>query len=129
MPNINDCFVTILKEAHLKWGSHRHTNSRGIIYGEGYLQIPASIARSLNITNSNSSNNNIYSCSSMDKFLDNVQLKSTGCSRAGDKFAKQFHGKGNLRLLGGWFDYINAQIGDKVEIKFISSSKIFLTKL
>lgn len=39
MPNTGDQFVTTLKTAHLKWGSHRYTNSRDIIYGEGYLQI------------------------------------------------------------------------------------------
>ena len=40
MPNTGDTFTTILKQAHLEWGSHRHTNSRGVVFGEGYLQIP-----------------------------------------------------------------------------------------
>ena len=52
MPNTNDSFITTLKKAHLEWGTHRHTNTRGIVYGEGYLQIPISEARRLDIYNS-----------------------------------------------------------------------------
>lgn len=129
MPNTGDTFITTLKQAHLEWGVHRHTTSRGIVFGEGYLQIPASIARNLNITNSNSPNNNVYLCSSNDGFLNNVNLKATGCSHAGSIYAKQFHGSGNLQLLGSWFHHINAQIGDQVRIDFISPSEILLTKI
>jgi len=129
MPNTGDSFTTTLKQAHLEWGSHRHTNSRGIIYGEGYLQIPAQIARNLNITNSNSTNNNVYLCSSNDNFLTNVNLKATSCSHAGSIYAKQFHGSGNLKLLGDWFHHINAQIGDQIRIDFISPNQILLIKI
>lgn len=129
MPNTGDTFTTTLKQAHLEWGNHRHTSSRGIVYGEGYLQIPAVIARNLNITNSNSQNNNIYKCSSSDGFLSNVQLKSTGCSRAGSIHAKQFHGLKHLKLLGSWYTHINAQIGDQIRIDFISPTEILITKI
>lgn len=129
MPNTGDSFITTLKQAHLQWGSHRHSNSRGIVYGEGYLQIPASIARNLNITNSNSKNNNIYNCTTSDGYLNNVSIKATGCSSAGNIYAKQFHGSGNLQLLGGWFNHINAKIGDKIKIDFISPIDIMLTKI
>lgn len=129
MPNAGDFFITTLKQAHLQWGSHRHTNSRGIVFGEGYLQIPASIARGLNITNSNSANNNVYLCSSADGFLNNVNLKATGCGYAGSIHAKQFHGSGNLQLLGDWFAHINAQIGEQIRIDFISPTEILLTKI
>ncbi|MCI0922338.1 hypothetical protein [Sphingobacterium rhinopitheci] len=129
MPNTGDSFITILKQAHLQWGSHRHTNSRGILFGEGYLQIPASIARRQNITNSNSTNTNVYLCSSTDGFLNNVNLKATGCSHAGSIHAKQFHGSGNLQLLGHWFNHINAQIGDQIRIDFITPTEILLTKI
>lgn len=129
MPNTGDSFITTLKKAHLEWGNHRHTLTRGIVYGEGYLQIPASIARRLNITNSNSQNNNLYTCSSSDGFLSNVQLKSTGCSHAGGIHAKQFHGSGNLKLLGGWFNHINAQIDDKIRIDFVNPTQILITKI
>jgi hypothetical protein len=129
MPNTGDSFVTTLKKPHLEWGSHRHTLSRGIVYGEGYLQIPASVARNLKITNSNSRNsNNIYTVNTSDGFLSNVQFKSTGSSKGGDIYAKQFHGLGNLKLLGNWFAHINAQVGDKVQIDFKSPTEILLTK-
>jgi len=129
MPNTGDTFTTILKQAHLEWGSHRHTNSRGVVFGEGYLQIPTVIARSLNITNSNSPNNNMYICNSSDGFLQNVRIKATGCSNAGNIFAKQFHGSGNLQLLGDWFNHINAQINDQIQIDFINQTEILLTKI
>lgn len=129
MPNTGDSFITTLKKAHLEWGSHRHTNTRNIVYGEGYLQIPASIARALDITNSNSTNNNIYICNSIDGFLSDVLLKSTGCSQAGNIYAKQFHGSGRLTLLGDWFRHIGAQVGDQIRIDFISPTEIQLTNI
>lgn len=121
MPNTNDSFITTLKKPHLEWGTHRYTNSRGAIYGEGYLQIPISEARRIGIHNGNLiGGNTIYNCNSTDGFLNNVTIKASGCSRAGDTFAKQFHGRGNLRLLGDWFNHVSAKIGDQVEIKWIS---------
>jgi hypothetical protein len=129
MPDTGNSFITTLKQAHLEWGNHRHKLSRGIVYGEGYLQIPAYIARNLNITNSNSPNNNVYTCNSSDGFLSDVELKSTGCSHAGSIYAKQFHGLGNLKLLGDWFNHIGAQIGDQIQIDFISPTEILLTKI
>ena len=130
MPNTNDILITTLKKAHLEWGSHRHTNTRGIIYGEGYLQIPISQARLLNIYNNNQAGGNTtYNCSSTDGYLKNVTLKASGCIRAGDVFAKQFHGRGNLKLLGDWFNHINAIIGDRIEIKWSSPTNIILRKI
>ena len=70
MPNANDILTTTLKKAHLEWGSHRHTMTRGIIYGEGYLQISSSEARRLNIYNSNQvGGNNVYNCNSVGRVL------------------------------------------------------------
>jgi hypothetical protein len=130
MAKSGDRFITTLKRAHLEWGSFRHTNSRGIIYGEGYLQIPAKEARRLNITNSNLvGGNNVYICSSKDGFLNNITLKSTGCNKAGDIYAKQFNGNGNLKLIGNWFSHINAKVGDQIEILWITSNKIQIRKL
>ena len=50
MPNTGDSFITTLLQAHLEWGEHRHNNSRGIVIGEGYLQIPAEFAYQFDIT-------------------------------------------------------------------------------
>lgn len=129
MPKIGDKFITVLKQAHLQWGSHRYTNSRGIVYGEGYLQIPAYIARKFFITNSNRGSGAIYKCNSTDGYLNDVTILATRCSKKGNIFAKQFQGKGDLKLLGDWFHHIGAVEGDQIEILFISPNKIFLTKL
>jgi hypothetical protein len=83
MPKTGDKFITILKTSHLKWGSHRYTNSREIIYGEGYLHIPAYIAKNLFITNSNHGQSN-YIASSSDGYLKNVTLLAGGSSKKGN---------------------------------------------
>ena len=46
-----------------------------------------------------------------------------------EEFAKQFHGSGNLQLLGDWFNHINAQIDDQIRVDFVSSTEILLTKI
>lgn len=130
MPNTGDTFITKLKRAHLFWGSHRHTNSRSIIYGEAYLHISISQAKRLNIYNERQPNaNTIYNCNTNDGFLTNKELKASGKRSENDIYAKQFHGNGDLKLLGTWFNHINAQIGDQIEIRFISPTEILLTRL
>lgn len=132
MPNTNigDNFITTLKKAHLEWGTYRHTSSRGLIYGEGYLQIPAKIARQLQIYNSNQVGViTEYNCNSIDGFLQNVILKASGCSRVGNVFAKQFHGSGDLKVLGDWFHHINASIGDRIKILWVTPTDITIERL
>ncbi|WCN39178.1 hypothetical protein [Aneurinibacillus uraniidurans] len=130
MPTAGDTFITTLKRAHLEWGAHRYTSSRGTVYGEGYLQIPRREARHIGIYNSNHPYARYtFNCSSVDGFLQNVTLKASGCSRAGDAYAKQFQGSGNLKLLGDWFNYVGAQIGDKVRISWISPTDIEIEKI
>ncbi|MGY3190386.1 hypothetical protein [Lysinibacillus sp. TE18511] len=125
MPASGNTYITTLKRAHLEWGSHRHTNSRGTVYGEGYLHIPRPIARQFGIYNSNQQSANIvYNCNSIDGFLINETLKASGSSAAGDVYAKQFQGNGNLQLLGDWFYHLNAQVGDRVEITWTSPTDI-----
>jgi len=131
MPNKNDKLVTELKKAHLEWGTHRVPGgSRPIIYGEGYLQIPKKEATRLNIYNSNQANANTeYTCSTSDGFLSSVVLKAEGSTTAGDIYAKQLAGSGNLKILGSWYSNINAQVGDKIEILWTSPTSILLTKI
>lgn len=129
MPATGQTFVTTLKKAHLEWGSHRHTSTRGIRYGEGYLQIPADEAYRCEITNDKEpARSQVYNFSTSDGFITNGQLKASG-NQAQEEYAKQFHGSGNLELLGDWFNHIDAQIDDQIEIKFISPADILLTKL
>ncbi|MFD2289223.1 hypothetical protein GJU39_21965 [Pedobacter petrophilus] len=129
MPNAGDFFITTLKPAHFKWGTLRHTNTRKLISGEGYLHIPAHIARTLNITNVNSIGNRYYSGSSSDNFLQNCPLKTAGGKDKISKYAKNLEGNGDLKILGRWFNHINAQPGDRIEVRFTSSTEILLTKL
>lgn len=130
MPNTGDTFTTVLKKAHLEWGTYRHTSTRGLVYGEAYLQIPADVARNLLIYNNNQTGANTdYFCVSRDDFLENVRLKASGCSTAGDVYAKQFHGSGNLKVLGDWFHYIDASIGDRIKITWTSPIDIEVEKL
>ena len=49
-------FTVTVQRAHLEWGTHRYTNSRGIVYGEGYIMIPANCARMYNLLNRNGTN-------------------------------------------------------------------------
>jgi len=130
MPLAGDTFITTLQKAHLEWGSHRHTNSRGTVYGEGYLQIPKPIARQFGIYNSNQPVANIiYNCNSVDGFLRDETLKASGSSTAGDIYAKQFQGNGNLQLIGDWFNHMNAQIGDRVRITWTSPTDIEIERI
>lgn len=129
IPNTGDTFITTLKQAHLEWGSHRHSNSRGIVYGEGYLQIPSDDAYRLNITNDkNPSQSQEYTFSTSDGFINDGVLKASG-NQNKEEFAKQFHGSGNLQLLGDWYNHINAKVEDQIQIDFITSTEILLTKI
>ena len=40
MAHEGDYYTVVLKEAHLNWGEHRHTGTREIVEGEGYVPIP-----------------------------------------------------------------------------------------
>lgn len=128
MPTVGDQFTISLKQAHLEWGTHRHTNTRGNVYGEGYIHIPSKYARNYNITNSNHPTaNNLYSCSSTDGGLNQVQLKACGCVKRKGINAKQFQGNGNLQVIGQWYAQVNAKIGDEIQVVFTSPTSLTLT--
>ena len=122
-----DSFRITLSFTHLGWGSYRFTNSRGIEYGEGYIPIPASCARSYNLFNSNNCNTglgyNEFRCTSTDGFFSGI-VKTSGCSNAGNIYAKNLHGSGNLKALGCWFAHMNATVGDEVIVTWTSSTDL-----
>ena len=125
--------VTI-KEAHLRWGTLRYTNSRGLVYGEGYIKIPRQYAKNFNIYNHNYSNAdilgiNIFNCSSRDGFFNNVKIKAAGSSTAGDIYAKQFQGNGSLQVIGDWYRHVNAQVGDIVQVTWTSNTDLIIEKI
>lgn len=130
MPEQHDEFIVTLGKTHLGWGTHRYTQTREVIYNEGYLPIPKKIAVALEIYMSNKKDANIiYTFSTNDGFYINEELKASGCSTKGDIYAKNLAGNGNLKLLGKWFTHIQAQVGDKIKISFTSPTTIILSKV
>ncbi len=129
MAKAGDSYTIKLKKTHLEWGTHRYTNSRDRIYGEGYIPIPAWAARSYSLLNANGTNyndiygQNLFKCSSADGLFSGV-LKSQGASEAGSPYAKQFSGNGNLQALGYWFSQVGAQIGDQIRVTWLTFDEI-----
>ena len=90
MPNTGDSFITTLLQAHLEWGEHRHTNSRGVIIGEGYLQIPSEFAYQFNITNNSCATRSAeYDFSTEDNFFTNEKSLASGNQHRAE-FANSF---------------------------------------
>jgi len=127
-------YVISLKKAHLEWGTHRYTGSRGDVYGEGYIPIPAEYAQSLKLYNSNKTagrdviGENIFHCVSVDGLF-NGEVKAQGCSCEGDPYAKQFSGNNDLKAIGSWYASINAQVGDKIRVTVTGYDTIEIEKL
>lgn len=134
MAQTGDQFHVTLTRSQLGWGEERYTSSRPIREGEGYLAIHKEYAVAFDLFNSNGTNGcdilgqNIFNCISNDGFL-NCELKSQGCEKAGEPYAKQFAGNDNLRTLGDWYEHIGATVGDEVEVYFLSPTDIRLTLL
>ena len=122
-----------LKRAHLEWGSHRYTNSRGIIYGEGYIPIPADVAYDNNIYNQNGTDGediigqNLFYCSSADGLYQGV-LRAQG-NQDNPRYAKQFSGDKELKAIGHWCSQIDAAIGDRIRVTWVNPTKIIIEKL
>lgn len=132
MPKKGDHFIVELGPSHVDWGRYRRTDTRELIDGEGYIPIPSHEARRLGIYNSNHSDTglgfNLFNCTSADNLFVGV-LKATGCSEAGNIYAKQFHGNGDLKALGRWFRLCSANVGDRVEIRWISPIDVIIELL
>lgn len=134
MAKAGDKFIVELRKTHLGWGTHRYTNSRDIIPGEGYIPIPSQYAKLYQLYNSNKTNGmdilgeNIFNFVTDDDFL-RGQLKSQGCKDSGAIFAKQFSVNDDLKALGTWYAHVNMQVGDKVEVLFTSPTDIIIRKI
>ena len=130
MANTGDSYVVQLKPSHLGWGNYRYTNTRDIIYGEGYIPIPKGCARGYSIYNSNYVHTglgyNTFTASSCDRYLQNVVLLAQGCSTAGDIYAKQFSVLGNLQIIGDWYSNQNATTNNYVRVTWQSNTSILL---
>lgn len=134
MANTGDSYIITLSKSHLEWGTHRYTSSRGKVYGEGYIPIPARIARNFDLLNNNGTNKqavlgkNIFNCASSDGLF-HTTLRSQGCSKHGNIHAKQFSGNKNLKAIGSWYSQLNAQVGDQVRVTFTSPTDIVIERI
>lgn len=133
MAQAGDSYVVELKQAHLEWGEHRYTNSRGIVYGEGYIPIRAEDAYRFNIQNQNGTGYrdimgvNLFNCESSDGLFRGV-LRAQG-NQSNARFAKQFAGDNNLKAIGLWYSQIDAQVGDRVKVTWLSPTDIKIERL
>lgn len=114
----DESYSVVLKQTHLNWGTYRHTATRSEIPGEAYVPIPKQYAVSFGIQLGN-----LYRAVFADGFT-SFTVRAAGNSKAGDVFAKQFQGDGDLKAFGRWFDAVNAEIGDEVSVRFIDSETI-----
>ena len=130
MPKENDYYIIKLKESHLKdWGTHRYTNTRERIDSESYIPIPKAKAEKYNILNNNQSKKNtIYTAKFKDTDVE-IEVLASGSSKAGDKYAKQFHGKGNLKALTPGYEALGVQVGDEIKITFIDEKTFEVEKI
>jgi len=127
MPKPGDSFIVQLKKAHLEWGSHRHTYTRpGLIYGEGYIQIPAKFAYSYGIFNSNNTcgANIRYNCISFDKYYSGTLLAQG--NQDNPIYAKQFSEFDDLKAIGYWYYQVGAVIGDFVKVAFTTPTDVVI---
>ena len=129
MATAGDSYEVELKEAHLNWGTYRHTKTRDLRPGEGYIPIPAHIARQLNIYNIRNQGlgHNLFNVSSSDQFIQNELLKAQGGTDRTSIYAKQFSIEKNLSRIGEWYAYTNANIGDRVRVEWLSETDILIT--
>lgn len=131
MAQVGDSYIVEIKKPHLEWGSYRHTESRDIIYGEGYIQIPAQVSYSFKLFNSNNPNTglgyNLFNCTSLDGKFQGI-LKSAGSQGPEEKrvFAKQFQGNGDLQAIGSWYQACGAEVGDEVKVTWTSPTDIVI---
>ena len=131
MANAGDYYEIELKPSHIEWGEYRHTNTRDIRDNEGYIPIPRNKAIEYRILNSNGTNNvdvmgkNLFQCRSLDGNYKGV-LKAQGSSTAGDIYAKQFSGAGDLQAVGNWYKAVNAKVGDIVRVEWISPTAVVI---
>ena len=134
MARAGDSFIVKLSQSHVAWGTYRFTNSREPISGEGYIPIPLRDARRLDLLNSNGTNDadvwgeNLFECESVDGYFHGI-LRAQGSRSAGDIYAKQFAGDGDLKALGRWYAQVGARTRDRIRVYWISKVKIEIEKL
>lgn len=121
MPTAGDRYRVKIKDAHLNWGTHRHTKTRKQRGNESYIKIPSTDAYRIGITAGST-----FNCVSVEGTL-NTTLLASG-KQHDPLFAKQFESQGDLTILGNWLHNVcRASIGDKLDVHWITSTDIELT--
>lgn len=116
----------------MNWGEHRHTGTREIIEGEGYIPIPLEQAQRLNIVNSNATGGqdvlgeNVFRYRTSDGYVQGF-LKAQGNSVAGSRWAKQFSQQGDLKAIGSWYEHIGAHVGTEITVSWVAPDEIELS--
>ncbi len=130
MPNAGDTFTVEIKEPHIGWGTERHTNTRPIRQGEGYIKIPRSEAIRLSIFNCNRQNaNTLYDVVCLNGDQINGRLLAQGSEDSNDVYAKQFSVQGDLKQVGQWYASVHAVPGGHVRITFTSETSLTIEYL
>jgi len=109
--------------AHLDWGRHRYTHTRERIEGEGYVPIPKPCAERYGIHKGD-----LFTAVFADGFP-SFLARAAGNSTAGDIWAKQFQGDGDLKAFGRWYKRCGAEVGDTVNVTFIGPNVIQFEKI
>ncbi len=129
MQKKNDSYIIELKESHLKnWGIYRYTNTREKINSESYIAIPISKAKEYNILNSNQSEENTIYTAKFKNTDISIEVLTSGSTKVGDKYAKQFHGKGNLKALTPGYEALGVKVGEEIKITFIDEKTFEVEK-
>ena len=68
---------------------------------------------------------NLFKCVSSDGYYKGI-LKAQGSSTAGDIYAKQFSGFGDLQAVGNWYNNVNAKVGDIVRVKWVRPDEVVI---
>ena len=118
MARAGDHYTVELKPSHLDWGGFRHSQTRNTIKGEGYVPIGKAVAVQYNINVGST-----YTAIFEDGFP-SFRIRAAGNSKAGDKYAKQFQGDGDLKAFGNWFLDMKAKTGDYVVVTFLDGERI-----
>ena len=121
MPRAGNYYYVEIKPSHIDWGGYRHTETRDRIAGEAYVKIPRHYAEEFNIRLGS-----CYTAIFADGY-DSFIARASGNSFAGDVYAKQFQGNGDLKAFGYWYQSVGAKIGDMVKVEFVSESEILFT--
>lgn len=121
MPNTGDMYNVEIKPSHIDWGRYRYTTTRNRIEGEAYVKIPREYAINFGIHLGD-----LYTATFTDGFPSFV-VRAAGNSGAGDVYAKQFQGDGDLKAFGRWYTSVGAKVGDSICVEFISPTTVNFT--